>query len=287
MHSATKVSVALWVALNIAALLYGATGARAAPAACFTEVCRDGYDSKFPFVDANTLGSVAHPLPGLPLSRNRDYRDFVNSDQLVCADADCEKGFYCAVHGEKDCHHVHAIWGVLPPACAASCRRVPGNLVMADGRWNSAIVALARENSGAAMLEKDLILGSRAVNASLTFVAECCDLSPDALIAHLAPIVSPILYDLSCESAAPCNCDALGPCGCDCDFETPVLAYLAAVILLNIGTVVLSSIAIMMLTVALCCFCCGDRCACCAKKRSADAFHRLDAAAVDLGAASK
>ncbi len=236
------------------------------------------------FFDAATYGGDVHPEPGVPLTRNRDFRAVVNA-RLPCDGAYCVGGaFACAATGSTMCYHVEHIIDVngadprFPPQCKR-CKLVPGNMIMAAGPWNTAVGGLAGSNYAAAQSEKTSVYGEAIMSRAAAYVAACCaelhvlldapdNWAPPEPMLHrvmasgwnpvgnmpltlifVGDISNYTEYDAACDDADECNCDSDSDCGCDCDYD--VVAPGAS----NAKIMVMLAFALGLLSVIIVCAC--------------------------------
>lgn len=186
------------------------SGIAACGAQCFTRTCRDNIGTGYEFFDSRSYGGDIHPNPFVPLTRNRQFREFVNQ-ALDCTGQWCYRGkFACDQHGSMTCYHVEHIIDQNGPVGCSWCKSIPGNLIMASGEWNSDVGGLAGRNFTASALEKRFIYGG-IYDKALSHIIACCGLQET--------------QDVQPCDQVLCNCDAESDCGCDCDFEILVSTH--------------------------------------------------------------
>lgn len=248
-------------------LVLGAAGA----AKCYTKTCKQNYKTDYVFYDSTTYGGDIHPNPTTPISANRQYRDFVNSVQPCSGNLCNGQTYSCSKRGTKNCYHVEHIIdqnGNDPqiPASCGKCRNVPGNMVMANGQWNSAVGGLAGSSYSAANSEKRLVYGDTIVNRAYASISACCNrmgaqMHPMVMAMDIDPNVT---YSESCDDDMECNCDSGIECGCDCDYDdASTWLYASAVfsaitvMTTTINMALLIAVLVFLLGVSICgCYMC-------------------------------
>ena len=152
------------------------------------------------------------------------FRNFVNK-KIQCTGIHCiDNQFKCRQGGNKDCYHVEHIidenQGDLI-TCKNGCKNIAANLVMAWGRWNSALGGLGHVNYKESLSEKIRVYGKRRVENVIEQILLCDrfnnELKRDKI--ELQVVNTNSTYDKDCDSVEDCDCNTDADCGCDCDFE--------------------------------------------------------------------
>lgn len=165
------------------------------------------------FYDPLTFGSSMEN-PCNQINSNKVYRDMIN-EKIICNGEHCQESQYkCKKRGDKDCFHVERIIDVNGEEyknCDYECKNIAGNMVMAWGRWNSALEKLARNDYESSIREKEIVYGKDNVDKSRYWIEYCMKIK---MITG-----NETDYDSDCDSVDICNCDTDSECGCDCDYD--------------------------------------------------------------------
>lgn len=226
---------------------------------CYTNVCEQlqyQNNNNYQFFDPNTFGQAIHPDPTNIIRSNSQFRDFVNSNVdctgKYCVKKNNEYSFSCSGRGSKDCYHVEHMYDVNGndpgiPAMCRSCKNIPGNMVMAYGRWNSALGGLAGSNYTLSKMEKISVYSLLNMVNARNSIAACCnrmyrrEVMEINLIENIIVDTSNTLYPEICDDEENCNCDLDSECGCDCDFNDGdiIMEYQKANLGINIVILIL------------------------------------------------
>lgn len=246
---------------------------------CSTKICQDQYlkfgNENNRFFDASTFGGKIHPNPTQILKQtgNNHFRSFLN-EIGQCHGLQCGANnlYNCLNRGNSYCYHVEHIYDKngqddrIPSNCNV-CKNIPGNFIMAFGRWNMALGGLARKNYNAAQIEKTLIYGKHIMKQAFDNIMQCCSettgyIGPKEfyyLEGHTDQLQNDTNYDIECDIDNMCTCDTDSNCGCDCDFDDASLKMLELSKLsadASIVTFVFTVLVIFILFIILICLCC-------------------------------
>jgi hypothetical protein len=164
-----------------------------------------------------TFGMDIYSDPLRQITSNGKFREYVNIN-IPCTGKWCMNHtilgskFMCPKYG-TDCLHVEHIIDLGGPEFeeCPKCKNIVGNMVMAYGRWNSALGGLARSKYYDAQYEKSLIYGPNRINRAKQLIEQCCTRGQRR---ETAPV-----YDEFCDGDT-CDCDGDSVCGCDCATDT-------------------------------------------------------------------
>ena len=182
-------------------------------------------NTNYDFFDLRTFGLDLYDNPCTPITRSQIFRSTVN--RLVpCIGQWCiDEQYKCLQYGDKNCYHVEHIidnnQGDLI-TCDDGCKEIAGNLVMAWGRWNSAIGFLGQRDYPSCLNEKRIVYGNETVNLVIDIILRCRE---ERLKSEKEKDLNQVNLDY-CDSDQQCDCNTDSNCGCDCDYTIdPAKSY--------------------------------------------------------------
>lgn len=135
----------------------------------------DGKNDNNMFYDNNTFGLNIYQDPCKKITNNKYFRDYVNN-HTECTGKWCIDGIFGNCGGsERNCYEVEHIIDKNGPEfnVSTSCKNIAGNIVMAWGKWNSALGGLASFDYKANINEKKIVYGRHMIEMVKLQIQRC------------------------------------------------------------------------------------------------------------------
>lgn len=188
----------------------------------FTELWRGKQSNdNYYFYDERTFGINIYSDPCTKINDNNVFRKYIKNN-IKCVGQWCiNNDWICSdtkkgVKKSNNCYHVEHIIDISGPEYRDNpdIKNIAANMVMAWGRWNSALGGLAKNNYQISQNEKEIVYGKNIIELVKKKILECARQKNNIKI--LSNNTKMLKSDL-CYDEYSCECDDIDTvCGCDC-----------------------------------------------------------------------